>query len=64
MTEYNSFQQTPAKKSSKSLWVVGDLVKFISTGKDTGGQYDLFDAYVPSNVGTTPHIHLQQDEGF
>lgn len=64
MTEYNSFQQTPANKSSKSLWVVGDLVKFISTGEDTGGKYDLFDAYVPSNVGTTPHIHLQQDEGF
>ncbi|MGV0102331.1 cupin domain-containing protein [Nostoc sp. DSM 114167] len=64
MTEYNSFQQIPANKSSKSLWVVGDLVKFISTGKDTGGKYDLFDAYVPSNVGTTPHIHLQQDEGF
>lgn len=64
MTEHNSFQQTPANKSSKSLWVVGDLVKFISTGEDTGGQYDLFDAYVPSNVGTTPHIHLQQDEGF
>jgi mannose-6-phosphate isomerase-like protein (cupin superfamily) len=64
MEELNDFQQTPSDTSNKSLWVVGDLVKFIATGEDTGGQYDLFDAYVPPNVGTTPHIHLKQDEGF
>lgn len=49
---------------NKSFWVVGDSVKFIATGEETGGQYDLFDAYVPPNVGTSPHIHLKQDEGF
>ncbi|MCC5633252.1 cupin domain-containing protein [Nostoc sphaeroides CHAB 2801] len=57
-------QQILSDTSNKSLWVVGDLVKFIQTGEETGGQYDLFDAYIPPNVGTTPHIHLEQDEGF
>jgi mannose-6-phosphate isomerase-like protein (cupin superfamily) len=64
MSGNHDSQPTPSEQSNKSLWVVGDLVKFIQTGEQTGGQYDLFEAYVPPNVGTTPHIHLQQDEGF
>lgn len=63
--EGNDYSQPMTSNSAnKSFWVVGDSVKFIATGEDTGGQYDLFDAYVPPNVGTTPHIHLKQDEGF
>ncbi|MGF2035567.1 MAG: Calx-beta domain-containing protein [Nostoc sp. CmiVER01] len=59
-----SSQNTPSNSSKQSYWVVGDSVKFIATGKDTNYKYDLFDVYVPPNVGTTPHIHLAQEEGF
>lgn len=63
--EGNDYSQpTISDAPNKSFWVVGDSVKFIATGEETGGQYDLFDAYVPPNVGTSPHIHLKQDEGF
>ena len=64
MEEKENSPQMPSDSSSKSFWVVGDAVKFIATGADTNYQYDLFDAYVPTNVGTLPHIHLKQDEGF
>ncbi|MBD0385473.1 MAG: cupin domain-containing protein [Nostoc sp. C3-bin3] len=57
-------QDMPSNSSNQSYWVVGDSVKFITTGENTNYQYDLFDVYVPPNVGTTPHIHLAQDEGF
>ena len=57
-------QDMPSNSSNQSYWVVGDSVKFIATGENTNYQYDLFDVYVPPNVGTTPHIHLAQDEGF
>lgn len=64
MAENDYSQPVPSNSPNKSFWVVGDSVKFIATGEDTGGQYDLFDAYVPPDVGTSPHIHLKQDEGF
>lgn len=57
-------QDMPSNSSNQSYWVVGDSVKFIATGENTNYQYDLFDVYVPPNIGTTPHIHLAQDEGF
>lgn len=53
-----------SNSSNKSFWVVGDSVKFIATGEETSDQYDLFDVYVPPDVGAAPHIHLKQDEGF
>ncbi|MBD2726612.1 cupin domain-containing protein [Nostoc sp. FACHB-892] len=57
-------QDISSNSSNQSYWVVGDSVKFIATSENTNYQYDLFDVYVPPNVGTTPHIHLAQDEGF
>ena len=62
--EKNFDQHMPSNSSNQSYWVVGDSVKFIATGEKTNYQYDLFDVYVPPNVGTTPHIHLAQEEGF
>jgi mannose-6-phosphate isomerase-like protein (cupin superfamily) len=64
MAENDYSPPMTSNPSNESFWVVGDSVKFIATGEETSGQYDLFDAYVPPNVGTTPHIHLKQDEGF
>lgn len=59
----HSPQVPPSDTPRKSFWVVGDLATFIATGEDTGGKYSLFDVFVPTSVGTAPHIHTE-DEGF
>lgn len=48
----------------ESYWVLGDRVTFVATGEETNGEYSLFDEYVPTQAGTIPHIHTQEQEAF
>ncbi len=44
--------------------VVGDRYTFLLTGKDTGGDYAVFEFYVPPGNGPAPHVHTREDESF
>ena len=47
-----------------TLWVAGGRNSFIDTVDMNGGQYSLFDLYVPPNVGPPLHFHTLEDEWF
>lgn len=44
--------------------VITGLATFLATGKETGGQFSLFDLTVPPQAGPPPIIQTQQDEGL
>ena len=44
--------------------VVGDLYRFLVTGKDTDGRYATWEAIVPPGGGPPPHIHSREEESF
>ena len=44
--------------------VVGDVYRFLATGKDTNGKYALWEALVPPGGGPPPHVHSREEEGF
>ena len=46
------------------LWVVEDLHTIKLTGKDTGGQFALFEIEVSPGKGNPPHVHTNEDEAF
>jgi len=54
----------PLDPSYTTLWVAGGRNTFIATGEDTGGQYSLFDLFVPPDVGPPLHLHQREDEWF
>jgi mannose-6-phosphate isomerase-like protein (cupin superfamily) len=47
-----------------SLSIVGDILTFKATGKDTDGQYTLVEVQVDPDIGPPPHIHHREDEAF
>src|SRR6187399_2194012 len=48
----------------RTIAVVGDVYRFLVTGKDTGGMYALWEALVPPGGGPPPHTHSREEEGF
>ena len=48
----------------QSLAVVGDIYRFLATGKDTDGKYAMWEAIVPPGGGPPPHVHSREEEGF
>jgi quercetin dioxygenase-like cupin family protein len=49
----------------KTLWVLGDLYRFVVTGEDTGGAYALVETTAtPGLPGPPPHVHHNEDESF
>jgi mannose-6-phosphate isomerase-like protein (cupin superfamily) len=44
--------------------VVGDVYRFLATGKDTNDKYALWEAIVPPGGGPPPHVHSREEEGF
>jgi quercetin dioxygenase-like cupin family protein len=44
--------------------VLGNLITIKATGENTGGAYSLFDARVPSGVGSPPHYQKLEEESF
>jgi quercetin dioxygenase-like cupin family protein len=48
----------------RTIAVVGDVYRFLATGKDTNGKYAVWEAIVPPGGGPPPHVHAREEEGF
>src|SRR5262245_26892360 len=48
----------------RTVAVVGDVYRFLTTGDDTNGSYALWEALVPPGGGPPPHVHAREVEGF
>ena len=48
----------------KRIGIVGDVYRFLATGKETDGKYATFEAIVPPGSGPPPHIHSREEESF
>lgn len=44
--------------------VVGNALRVVATGDQTGGTYALFEFLVPPGAGAPPHLHTREDEAF
>lgn len=51
-------------ETSRTVAVVGDIYRFLATGRETAGTYVLFEAIVPPGGGPPPHVHSREEEGF
>jgi quercetin dioxygenase-like cupin family protein len=47
-----------------TITLVGDVYRFLATGKETSGRYATFEATVPPGGGPPPHTHTREDESF
>lgn len=54
--------RTPSQ--GRTVAVVGDVYRFLATGRETDGKYALFEANVPPGGGPPPHRHRREEEGF
>ncbi|WP_439621503.1 cupin domain-containing protein [Gemmata sp.] len=54
--------RTPAE--GRTIAVVGDIYRFLATGKETNGKYATFEALVPPGGGPPPHVHSREEESF
>lgn len=48
----------------RTIAVVGDVYRFLATGKDTDGTYAQWEAWVPPGGGPPMHVHSREEEGF
>jgi quercetin dioxygenase-like cupin family protein len=48
----------------RSIWLLGMLITFKAVSEETGGEYALFEATVPPQLGAPPHIHHRETEAF
>lgn len=48
----------------RRIGIVGDVYRFLATGKETDGKYATFEAIVPPGSGPPPHIHSREEESF
>src|SRR5215470_15362395 len=48
----------------RTIAVVGDVYRFLTTGEDTSGKYALFEAFVSPGGGPPPHVYSREEEGF
>lgn len=48
----------------RRIGIVGDVYRFLATGKETDGKYTTFEAIVPPGSGPPPHIHSREEESF
>jgi quercetin dioxygenase-like cupin family protein len=58
----NSIINSPPQ--GRTIAVVGDVYRFLTTGDDTNGKYALFEALVGPGGGPPPHVHSREEEGF
>ncbi len=61
--QHISLLETP-DSSREQIWLSGNLDTFLATSEDTGGQYALFDLYVPPQSGPVTHLHTREDEVY
>lgn len=50
--------------TDNSYWYMGALLTFFATGKETNGQFALFEATVRKDYEIPPHTHSREDESF
>src|SRR5438552_2064295 len=48
----------------RTIAVVGDVYRFLTTGEETSGKYALWEAVVLPGGGPPPHVHSREEEGF
>lgn len=48
----------------RMIGVVGDALRFLATGAETGGQYAMFESTLEPGSGPPPHIHSREHEAF
>lgn len=48
----------------RTIAVVGDVCRFLTTGDDTNGKYALWEALVSPGGGPPPPIYRREEEGF
>ncbi|MBX9581485.1 MAG: cupin domain-containing protein [Gemmataceae bacterium] len=48
----------------RTVAVVSDVYRFLTTGEETNGKYALWEALVPPGSGPPPHVHSREEEGF
>jgi mannose-6-phosphate isomerase-like protein (cupin superfamily) len=48
----------------RSLWILGELVTYKTTSKQTGGAYSLFEVATQPGGGVPPHVQHREDESF
>ena len=48
----------------RRIGIVGDVYRFLATGKETSGKYATFEAIVPPGSGPPPHVHSREEESF
>lgn len=61
--ERDAMQVAPG--GGKTLWVLGDLYRFVAASEDTNGAFALFETTAtPGLPGPPPHIHHREDEAL
>src|SRR5437762_3315605 len=48
----------------RTVAVVGDVYRFLTTGEETNGKYAMLEAIVPPGGGPPPHVHSREEESF
>ena len=48
----------------KTILIVGDAYRFLTTGPESNGQYFVMEAHVPPGAGPPPHIQTLEEEAF
>jgi len=56
------FMERPS--TSNARWFMGSLLNFLATGRQTGGQFSVFEAKVRRGEEVPPHTHSREDETF
>src|SRR5262245_40693867 len=64
-----AFQRPPSVRltgleEGRSIYVVGDLYRFLAVGEDTGGSYARWEGIVSPDGGPPLHVHSREEEGF
>ena len=49
---------------ARTIIAAGDEYRYLATGKDTDGEYFLFEAIVPPGGGPPLHIQTREEEAF
>jgi quercetin dioxygenase-like cupin family protein len=47
-----------------SAWYLNQLLTFLATGQDTGGQFALLRVHAAQGAGEPAHVHTQEDEAI
>jgi len=53
-----------AAGTGAAYWGPGSLMRYLVTGKETGGAFFAAEISVPPGGGPPPHIHHREDESF